>query len=78
MAFPQYLGIFYKVTINTFLALLETSPSTFLKVEVQEIINIIKSTAYFVLTYLKQIYKTIQVANESNEFIQILVNTRNI
>ena len=41
MAFPQYLGIFSKVTINTSLTLLETytSPSAFIEADKQEIID---------------------------------------
>ena len=46
MAFPQYLGIFSKVTINTSLTLLETytSPSAFLKADKQEIIDTVSYT----------------------------------
>ena len=61
MAFPQYLGIFSKVTINTSLTLLETytSPSAFLEADKQEIIDIIKSTARFGLTYAQNKYNAI-------------------
>ncbi len=43
MAFPQYLGIFSKVTTNTSLTLLETytSPSAFIEADRQGIIDII-------------------------------------
>lgn len=75
MAFPQYLGIFSKVTINTSLILLETytSPSAFIQADKQEVIDIIKSTARFGLTYaLKKYNAIIQAANEVNEFGYIL------
>lgn len=49
MVFPQYLGIFSKVTIDTSLILLETytSPSAFINADKQEIIDLIRSTARF-------------------------------
>ena len=75
MAFPQYLGIFSKVTINTSLTLLETytSPSAFLKVDKQEIIDIIKSTARFGLTYAQNKYNAIiQAATDANQFGYII------
>lgn len=75
MAFPQYLGIFSKVTINTSLTLLETytSPSAFLKADKQEIIYIIKSTARFGLTYAKNKYNAIiQAATDANQFGYII------
>lgn len=60
MAFPQYLGIFSKVTINTSLALLETytSPNAFIEADKQEIIDTIKSTARFGLTYFSYFHLT--------------------
>ncbi len=75
MAFPQYLGIFSKITIHTSLTLLETytSPSAFIKADKQEIIEIIKSTARFGLTYAQNKYNAIiQAANEANEFGYII------
>ena len=75
MAFPQYLGIFSKITINTSLALLETytSPSAFIETDKQEIIDIIKSTAHFGLKYAQNKYNAIiQAANEANEFGYII------
>ena len=75
MAFPQYLGIFSKVTINTSLTLLETysSPSAFIEADKQEIIGIIKSTARFGLTYAQNKYNAIiQAAHEANEFGYII------
>ena len=71
MAFPQYLGIFSKVTVNTSLALLEAyaSPAAFIEADRQEIIDAIKSTARFGLTYALNKYNAIiQAANEANEF----------
>ena len=75
MAFPQYLGIFSKVTIDTSLTLLEsyTSPSAFLHADKQEIIDLITSTARFGLTYAQNKYNSIiQAANDANEFGYIL------
>ena len=71
MAFPQYLGIFSKVTVNTSLALLEAyaSPAAFIEADRQEIIGAIQSTARFGLTYAINKYNAIiQAANEANEF----------
>ena len=71
MAFPQYLRIFSKVTINTSLTLLETytSPEAFINADKQEIIDLIKSTARFGLTYAENKYNAIiQAANDANEF----------
>ena len=71
MAFPQYLRIFSKVTINTSLTLLETytSPEAFINAGKQEIIDLIKSTARFGLTYAENKYNAIiQAANDANEF----------
>ena len=75
MAFPQYLGIFSKVTINTSLTLLETytSPSAFLEADKKEIIDIIKSTARFGLTYAQNKYNAIiQAATDANQFGYII------
>ncbi len=71
MAFPQYLGIFSKVTTNTSLTLLETytSPSAFIEADRQEIIDSIKSTARFGLAYAQNKYQAIiHVAYEATEF----------
>lgn len=75
MAFPQYLGIFSKVTTNTSLTLLETytSPSAFIAADRQEIIDTIRSTARFGLAYAQNKYDAIiQAANEANEFGYII------
>lgn len=75
MAFPQYLGIFSKVTTDTSLTLLETytSPSAFIEADKQDIIDTIKSTARFGLTYANNKYNAIiQAANEANEFGYII------
>ena len=71
MAFPQYLGIFSKVTTNTSLTLLDTytSPDAFLKADKQEIIDSIRSTARFGITYAENKYNAIiQAANEAKVF----------
>ena len=75
MAFHQYLGILSKVTTNTSLTLLETytSPSAFIKTVRQEIIDTIKSTARFGLTYAQNKYQAIiHAANEANKFGHII------
>ena len=75
MAFPQYIGIFSKITTNTSLTLLEmyTSPDAFLQADKQDIINTIKSTARFGLTYaIKKYNAIIQAANEAKQFGYII------
>ena len=75
MSFPQYLGIFSKITINTSLTLLETytSPTAFIEANKQEIIDTIKSTSRFGLTYAKTKYNAIiQAANEAHDFGYII------
>ena len=75
MAFPQYLGIFSKITIDTSLILLDTytSPSAFLEADRQDIIDIIRSTARFGLAYANNKYNAIiQAANEAKEFGYII------
>ena len=75
MAFPQYLGIFSKVTTNTSLVLLETytSPAAFIGADKQEIIDTIRSTARFGLTYAQNKYNAIiQAANEADGFGYII------
>jgi len=71
MVFPQYLKIFSKVTTNTSLSLLEnyTSPDAFLRAEKDEIIDFIRSTARFGLTYASNKYNAIiQAANDAKVF----------
>jgi len=71
MVFPQYLKIFSKITTNTSLTLLEkyTSPESFLIASKDEIIDSIRSTARFGLTYAQIKYKAIiQAANDANTF----------
>ena len=75
MAFPQYLGIFSKVTTNTSLTLLETytSPDAFIEADKQEIVDVIKSTARFGLTYANNKYHAIiQAAHEAQAFGYII------
>ncbi|TCQ00575.1 transposase IS116/IS110/IS902 family protein [Serpentinicella alkaliphila] len=71
MVFPQYLKIFSKITTNTSLTLLEnyTSPDAFLNASKDEIINSIRSTARFGLTYDTNKYNDIiKAANDANSF----------
>jgi hypothetical protein len=71
MVFPQYLKIFSKITTNTALTLLEkyTSPDAFLSASKDEIINSIRFTARFGLTYATNKYNAIiQAANDTKSF----------
>lgn len=71
MVFPGYLKIFSKITTKTSLTLLEkyTSPDAFLSAKKQEIIDSIRSTARFGLTYAQGKYQAIiQAANDSKIF----------
>ena len=71
MAFPQYIGVFSNVTVNTSLVLLETytSPKAFIEADEQEVIGSIKSTARFGLIYAKDKYNAIiKAANDANKF----------
>lgn len=71
MVFPQYLSIFSKVTTNTSLTLLEHygSPDAFLTADKQEIIDSIRSTARFGLTYADNRYNAIiQAASDAKVF----------
>jgi len=71
MVFPQYLKIFSKITTNTALTLLEkyTSPDAFLNASKEEIIDSIRLTARFGLTYANNKYAAIiKAANDANAF----------
>ena len=71
MVFPQYLGIFSKVTTNTSLTLLEiyTAPDAFMEADKQNIIDSIRSTARFGLAYAENKYHAIiQAANQAKVF----------
>ena len=75
MAFPQYLGIFSKITTNTSLTLLDryTSPTAFIEADKQEIIDTIRATARFGIAYAESRYHAIiQAAHNANEFGYIL------
>lgn len=71
MVFPQFLKIFSKITTNTALTLLEnyTSPEAFLNTPKSKIIDSIRATARFGLTYAENKYNAIiQAANDANTF----------
>ncbi len=75
MAFPQYLGIFSKITTKTSLVLLETytSPTAFIEAGKQEVIDTIRSTARFGLAYAQNKYHAIiQAAKGAKEFGYII------
>lgn len=71
MVFPQYLKIFSKITTNIAMTLLEkyTSPDAFLTAPKDEIINSIRLTARFGLTYAYDKYNAIiEAANDAKTF----------
>ena len=71
VSFPQYAGIFSKVTTLTSLALLETfqSPAGFLAADEKDIVDIIRNTARFGETYAKAKYRAIvEAANNATAF----------
>lgn len=71
MVFPEYLKIFSKITTNTSLTLLETytSPDAFLNTSKEEIIDSIRLTARFGLTYANNKYNAIiKAANDAKTF----------
>lgn len=67
MTFPQYLNVFSKVTTQTSLELLNkyTSPKAFLEAPKDDIINTIRTTARFGLTYASKKYNAIVEAAEA-------------
>lgn len=67
MTFPQYLNVFSKVTTQTSLELLDryTSPTAFLEAPKDDIINTIRTTARFGLTYALKKYNAIVEAAEA-------------
>ena len=71
VAFPGYIGVFSKVTVQTSLALLETfpSPADFLSAEESSIISIIRSTARFGGNYAKaKCHAIIEAAKSAQVF----------
>ena len=65
--FPQYLNVFSKITTQTSLALLDkyTSPKAFLESPKEDIVNIIRITARFGLTYASKKYNAIICAAQA-------------
>ena len=61
MVFPQFLGVFSKVTTLTALALLDkyASPEAFLAADKQEIVDLIRKTARFGLKYAESKYAAV-------------------
>ena len=64
MAFPQYIGIFSKLTVETSLALLEkyAIPAAFLKAKKDAVIKTISSTARFGTAYAEKQYQVLITA----------------
>ena len=67
VAFPQYLGIFSKVTVKTSLALLEKypAPDDFLSTKKRIVVNMISKTARFGEVYSEKQYQSIVEAAKS-------------
>ena len=67
VAFPQYVGIFSKITVKTSLALLEKypSPDDFLSARKSSIINMISKTSNFGKAYAEKQYQAIMEAAKS-------------
>ena len=71
ISFPEYLGIFSKITVNTSLALLDKypSPELFLSARKSSIIKLIRKTARFGEFYAqKQYEKLLAAANNAKVF----------
>ena len=64
VVFPQFIGIFSKVTTDTSLALLDkyACPKVFLAADKDEVVNTIRSTARFGLAYAESKYTAIITA----------------
>lgn len=77
IAFPQYLKIFSKVTVNTSLTLLEkfTSPDGFLEASKDQIIASIRSTSRFGIAYAEKKYKAIIQAAKAAKTFSYSVNS---
>ena len=69
VSFPQYTGVFSKVTIQTSLALLEKfpSPARFLVADKDDVVTIIRKTAKFGAAYAQSKYQAIVQAAQSAE-----------
>ena len=67
VSFPQYIGVFSKVTVQTSLSLLEKfpSPADYLSARKSSVISIISKTARFGKTYAEKQYRAIMDAAES-------------
>lgn len=67
VAFPQYIGVFSKLTVETSLALLEkyALPTAFLAAKKKDIIKIISSTARFGAAYAEKKYGEIIAAAQA-------------
>lgn len=71
VSFPQYIGVFSKLTVETSLVLLEkfAVPAAFLAASKEEIVKIISSTARFGVAYAdKQYHKIISAAQAALVF----------
>jgi hypothetical protein len=71
VSFPQYTGIFSKVTVQTSLSLLEKfqSPAEFLSANKEDIVGIVRRTARFGAAYAETKYHAIvEAANKANVF----------
>ena len=71
VSFPEYLGIFSKITVNTSLVLLEkySSPDTFLNAKKSSITGLIKKTSRFGTAYAEEKFEMlISAAKKAKSF----------
>lgn len=71
VAFPQFIGIFSKITVETSLALLlkYTAPTVFLSAKKKDVIKLIRTTARFGESYAEEKYQAIiAAANAATTF----------
>jgi len=67
VSFPEYLGVFSKITTNTSLTLLEkySSPDLFLSARKSSVVNLIRTTARFGSSYAEKQYSKLLSAAKS-------------
>ena len=80
VAFPQYLGIFSKITVKTSLALLEKHPSPvdFLAARKSGVMSIISKTARFGKAYADKQYQAIMEAAKSAKVFGHFVSSNSV
>lgn len=71
VSFPEYIGVFSKITVNTSLALLDKypSPDAFLSARKSSIINLIRKTSHFGESYAEKQYNKLLTAANSAKIL---------